>query len=412
MNRVRIGYISIVVAVAVSTVVGIAEVGVAQESAKSELGGGLPAGRAKGNPAAPEGRFYYDEWLKTEGAPVYTGYSVDDARAVAVKPIKRLGVEGAYFNLTGMDGYDDAAELVIQPGQTSKDERHIFEESIYIMEGEGQTEFWQSNTKKQAIQWHKGSMFAIPLNAWHHHTGKGSKPARILSITGAPFVLDMFHNKDFVFNNSFVFSDRYNGAPDYFTRQETGAKWNVGALEITQSNFVPDVVSAKMAYASVKNASFLIADMADGISGMHVSRWPTGAQNAHAHSPGAVIYIVEGTGYSLMWPYSAGPHPYTDGKRNQVVKVPWHEGSVFVPPEMWFHQHFNTGTKPAVYLALTYAGRNYVVRGLGYEKNRAAFIPMKDGGTLISADQQDPLIKKEFEEERAKVEAQGPQAGQ
>ena len=120
MNKVRIGYISLVVAVAVSMVVGIAKVGVAQESAQAQLGGGLPAGRAKGNPAAPEGRFYYDEWLETEGAPVYTGYSVDDARAVAVKPIKRLGVEGAYFNLTGMDGYDDAAELVIQPGQNQQ----------------------------------------------------------------------------------------------------------------------------------------------------------------------------------------------------------------------------------------------------------------------------------------------------
>jgi hypothetical protein len=34
------------------------------------------------------------------------------------------------------------------------------------------------------------------------------------------------------------------------------------------------------------------------------------------------------------------------------VFIPWHEGSVFVPPDNWFHQHFNLTEAPARYLAL------------------------------------------------------------
>jgi len=63
-------------------------------------------------------------------------------------------------------------------------------------------------------------------------------------------------------------------------------------------------------------------------------------KKAHRHGPGAVIVIPAGEGYSIMW------------KEGQAkVVIPWHEGSVFVPPDRWFHQHFNVGVTPARYLA-------------------------------------------------------------
>ena len=64
-------------------------------------------------------------------------------------------------------------------------------------------------------------------------------------------------------------------------------------------------------------------------------------KKAHRHGPGRVIVIPAGEGYSILW---------EEGK--EKIVVPWHEGSVFVPPNKWFHQHFNLGATPARYLAL------------------------------------------------------------
>jgi hypothetical protein len=35
----------------------------------------------------------------------------------------------------------------------------------------------------------------------------------------------------------------------------------------------------------------------------------------------------------------------------EKVIIPWHDASIFVPPNRWFHQHFNAGEAPARNLA-------------------------------------------------------------
>ena len=64
-------------------------------------------------------------------------------------------------------------------------------------------------------------------------------------------------------------------------------------------------------------------------------------KKGHRHGPGFVIVIPGGEGYSVMWQPGG-----------EEVLVPWNEASVFVPPNRWFHQHFNLGQAPARYLAL------------------------------------------------------------
>ena len=64
-------------------------------------------------------------------------------------------------------------------------------------------------------------------------------------------------------------------------------------------------------------------------------------KKAHRHGPGRAIVIPNGVGYSLMW---------EEGKPKEFI--PWQECSLFVPPDRWFHQHFNLGDRPARYLAM------------------------------------------------------------
>ena len=46
-----------------------------------------------------------------------------------------------------------------------------------------------------------------------------------------------------------------------------------------------------------------------------------------------------------MWPEGEEPRCYD-----------WEAGTMIVPPNMWLHQHFNTGTTPARYLAFKHEG--------------------------------------------------------
>jgi gentisate 1,2-dioxygenase len=74
----------------------------------------------------------------------------------------------------------------------------------------------------------------------------------------------------------------------------------------------------------------------------HISEFPVGTyKKAHRHGPGAHIYTLDSTGYTLMW---------WEGEEPQ--KFDWSEGSVISPSAGQWHQHYNTGDKPAKFVAL------------------------------------------------------------
>src|SRR6266850_1899398 len=76
----------------------------------------------------------------------------------------------------------------------------------------------------------------------------------------------------------------------------------------------------------------------------------------------------------------------------------WKEGAMIVPPNLWFHQHFNTGTTPARYLAFKAEG--VAIRNAqGVPK---AWISRRLGGDQIDYADERPEIRRWFAEALAK----------
>jgi len=89
--------------------------------------------------------------MHDEGIPIHGGYFVADVRAVEVKPWKRLGAKGALIDLEGAEATDGAYLVEIGAGAGTNPQRYMFEESIYVLDGEGETRFGMRTDQKQTF---------------------------------------------------------------------------------------------------------------------------------------------------------------------------------------------------------------------------------------------------------------------
>ena len=120
----------------------------------------------------------YDKWLQTEGIDVIRDYMVDDVRTVPLKPWARKGGLGVHLCLAGAEDIDSAYICEIPVATVLKPQKHLFEETILILSGQGKTEVWNEGGPKVTCAWQEGSLFAVPLNAWHEHANTGTnRPA-------------------------------------------------------------------------------------------------------------------------------------------------------------------------------------------------------------------------------------------
>ena len=152
---------------------------------------------------------------------------------------------------------------------------------------------------------------------------------RFVAVTNAPIVITRYDNLDFIFNCPYDFKQRFSGEPDYFSSKGEQDGF------LMRTNFVPDAVNLPLITAKERGAGggHIRFNMARGTIASHISQFPIGTyKKAHAHGPGAHVIILSGEGYSLMWPEGDEPQRFE-----------WQVGTLIVPPNMWFHQHFNSG---------------------------------------------------------------------
>jgi len=285
----------------------------------------------------------YDRWIESEGLPVVSGSHVQDVRTLELGDWPRRGGKGAYLSFSDQrvaDGY----VCEIAAGTSLAPQRHLFEEIVLIAEGRGATTVWYDEARKRTFEWEAGSLFAIPLNAWHQHfNASGTDRARYFGLTSAPVVFELYRDADFIFNTDHLFRDRFDPAQeDFFSRE---GKYNTDYYGgILESNFISNIRDIKLVPREKrgKGNRNMYIHMAGSTMLAHVSQFPVGTyKKAHRHGPGAHVYMLDSTGYSLMWQEGEKPERFD-----------WQEGTVISPPAGSWHQHYNTGAEPCRFVAL------------------------------------------------------------
>ena len=325
----------------------------------------------------------YARWVRHEGLDIISAHHVPNLRTVALKPWGRRNGKGVVINHEASRISNDCYVCEIAPGHALAPQRQLYEEMILVLDGRGTTSVWNDAGDRISFEWKAGAMFAIPLNTWHQHfNGSGTAPARFVAVTNCPSVLNLYDDIGFVFSTAYDFKNRFAGEPDYFS-----AKGEQKGFLLT-TNFVPDAVSLPLISAKERGAGggHIRFNMARGTIASHISQFPVGAyKKAHAHGPGAHVIVLSGEGYSLMWPESDKPRRYD-----------WQVGTMIVPPNAWFHQHFNTGPTPARYLAFKHASpRN--AQGVPL-----SWISRRLGGMQIDYADEDPEVRRMFAEALAR----------
>jgi mannose-6-phosphate isomerase-like protein (cupin superfamily) len=343
----------------------------------------------------------YEQWMRSEGIPIVRTFGgVEDTRLVERAPWPRMGGNGAFIVMQGLQESGFTGMYVVEiPAQGALNpERHVYEELMYVLQGRGTTEVWQEGGPKKTFEWGPGSLFAPPLNTWHRLYSVSSEPAILLGVTTAQLVMDLYHNPRFVFENPFVFTDRYAAEPDYFNL-DNRIERNAGEHVVWETNFIADLRTAVIdnrPRPKGHGVSIMGFEIADNVYTGHLSEWPVGIYHkAHYHGPGAVILGLNSHGYVLLWPKELGLTPYQDGYGDQVIKLKWGEGAVYAPPNGWFHQHFNTGREAARHIAFRTGGAKYRMGFSQTERNPV--VSVQKGGALLEYEDEDPKVRRDFE---------------
>ncbi len=327
----------------------------------------------------------YVRWVRDEGLEIISAHYIRNLHTVELKPWDRRGGRGVYINHEASRTSNDCYVCEIPPGGQLAPHRQLFEEMIYVLDGRGSTTVWNDAGHKLSFEWGKGSLFAIPLNASHQHfNGSGTEPARFVSVTNGPAVINLYEDLSFVFNTPYDFKSRFSGEPEYFANK--GEQKGL----LLETNFVADAINLPLISAKERGAGggHIRFNMAKGSMNSHISQFPPATyKKGHAHGPGAHVIIMSGEGYSLMWPEGEEPRRYE-----------WEVGSMVVPPNMWFHQHFNTGAEPARYLAF----KHEVVSIRNAQGVPKAWISRRLGGDQIDYADEQPVVRQLFADALAK----------
>jgi mannose-6-phosphate isomerase-like protein (cupin superfamily) len=340
----------------------------------------------------------YDAWMESEGIPVFRDIGISKVQ-------NRMGGKGHFIQLYGTETKWGCYVVEIAPAGALNPEKHMYEEIFLVVEGRGTTEVWQEgDTKKHVFEWQKGSMFSIPMNSWHRLVNATSGGALLLAGSTAPNVLNMINNVQAVFENPFVFRDRFNGADDFFKPKDDIEPDPVRGLAMRKTNFIPDVINCDLPLDNRRSLGWRRVEpfMTNNQFYYWIGQHEHGRYSkAHAHTSAAVLICLSGKGYTYSWPERCGVTPWKDGHTSEIRRLDYEPvGLVTAAPggARWYHQHFSAGADPlrlTAWFGPHNPGRDPGAPGAKHTDYTA--IDVNQGGTAIPYWMEDPFLRTEYE---------------
>jgi oxalate decarboxylase/phosphoglucose isomerase-like protein (cupin superfamily) len=334
--------------------------------------------------------FPHDVWMEEQGIPIHRGYYVEDLRTMGLGWWEARQCHAAFVQLQGQQGISEARVSEIPAGKSLPPVHLGIDEVVYVLAGRGLTTVWAADGRKKTFEWQPRSLFLLPRGCHHQFSNmQGDRPVRLLHYNYMPIALSVQDPPALVEQAPERASLDGEGGLSYSEAkavEETASRRSRGRpINFWYGNFFPDMQAwdklKPLVHRGAGGHSVQIQFPSSSMS-CHMSVFPVGTyKKAHRHGPGRVIVIPGGEGYSILW---------EEGQ--EKVVVPWHEGSVFVPPEKWFHQHFNLGGTPARYLAL-HPLKQFFGHAEKVEDRARDQIEYVD---------EDPFIRQKFEDELGK----------
>ncbi|MBU6422754.1 MAG: cupin domain-containing protein [Chloroflexi bacterium] len=293
----------------------------------------------------------WDSWATATGLPIYRGHHIEDLRTIELGWWEERQCKAAFIQLSGQEGICEGRVTEIPPGGSLPEMRFGVDELVYVLSGYGATSVSSEGRPAKSFEWQPRSMFVVPRFARRRYANlSGVAPVRLLHYSYFPLALCATPDPEMFFSPTLERPELVYQEGLYADPSQRGLSGDLGGSveggdSYWSGNFFPDLgVWDRLEENKGRGAGGLIVRMSFPSSELttHMSVFPALTyKKAHRHGPGRLIVIPAGEGYSVMW---------REGK--EKVFLPWHEGSVLVPPDRWFHQHFNVGAKPARYLAL------------------------------------------------------------
>jgi len=262
------------------------------------------------------------------------------AHAKNVRMTKSPMRNASYGTLIGPGGQCpsrviDTRMIEIAPGERTSTHRHVHTAELFCLDGEGYTVV---NDRK--VTWSKWDALYIPTNAWHYSVNTGTTPARFVSISDAP-LFDLFHFDDFDdIGTTEPKGPFYPDTPmQRLARQAEGkqGEYEAAILEAAENErrlatgtLVTHFKEQTLLVNKKGTRSTFLVDITQGFHGTGLSMVmfqiaPGGWQSRHRHGGEAVLFCVEGKGYSVV-----------DDERHE-----WAAGDATLVSKWSWHQHFN-----------------------------------------------------------------------